>query len=128
MVEGSSWGTILSDIDLLLVRGDMTAVVEVKSKRDKLGRARDQLLALRDYVDFAYVATDQNGGRWHDRNIGIIRIEGESVHCMKEPRRFTARPSLTSTLNLYKSTLLRLLGKDHHSTTSKVMVFTLLCE
>ncbi len=53
-----AWGSILSDLDLLLVKDDQLILVEVKSSKDNLARARKQIEATEDFVDRVYIATD----------------------------------------------------------------------
>lgn len=82
-----AWGSILSDIDLLLigrpgaaaggpglgVRQEVVAV-EVKSSRDDLRRAAAQVGRLLDYADRAYVATDYTPRRFAVRGAGLIVV------------------------------------------------------
>ncbi len=53
-----AWGNILSDVDLLVLKNDEIVAVEVKSSKDNLKRARKQIENIKDYVDYAYVATN----------------------------------------------------------------------
>lgn len=82
-----AWGSILSDIDLLLIgrpgaaagapscggRQEILAV-EVKSSRDDLRRAAAQVGRLLDYADRAYVATDYTPRRFAVRGAGLIVV------------------------------------------------------
>ena len=79
-----AWGSILSDIDLLLIgrpggaagcgaRQELVAV-EVKSSRDDLRRAAAQVGRLLDYADRAYVATDYAPRRFAVRGAGLIVV------------------------------------------------------
>ena len=91
-----AWGSILSDVDLLLVgrapagaaagggRGrQAVAAVEVKSSRDDLRRAQSQVRRLLEYADYAYVATDYAPRRFDVRGAGLIVVRGGSVHVVR---------------------------------------------
>lgn len=84
-----AWGSILSDIDLLLIGRPVPAglaagpggrqevvAVEVKSSRDDLRRAAVQVGRLLDYADRAYVATDYTPRRFAVRGAGLIVVGG----------------------------------------------------
>ena len=43
-----AWGSILSDIDILLVKENQLVCVEVKSHRDKLSKAPKQIDRIKD--------------------------------------------------------------------------------
>ena len=94
-----AWGSILSDVDLLLVgRADApagaeagggsggrqaVAAVEVKSSRDDLRRAQSQVRRLLEYADYAYVATDYVPRRFDVRGAGLIVVRGGRVHVVR---------------------------------------------
>ena len=93
-----AWGSILSDIDLLLVgrgggRGARPAVaaVEVKSSRDDLRRAPAQVGRLLDYADYAYVATDYVPRRFAVRGAGLIVVRGGRVDVVRSAPRAAGR-------------------------------------
>lgn len=101
-----AWGSILSDIDLLLVgrRGETTegwggggsarqvvAAVEVKSSRDDLRRAPAQVGRLLDYADYAYVATDYVPRRFAVRGAGLIVVRGGRVDVVRSAPRAARR-------------------------------------
>lgn len=79
-----AWGSILSDIDLLLIgrpggaagRGARQEVVavEAKSSRDDLRRASAQVGRLLDYADRAYVATDYAPRRFDVGGAGLLVV------------------------------------------------------
>lgn len=89
-----AWGSILSDIDLLLIgraargpggRGarQVLAAVEVKSSRDDLRRAPAQVGRLLDYADYAYVATDYVPRKFGVRGAGLIVVRGGRVDVVR---------------------------------------------
>ena len=94
-----AWGSILSDIDLLLVgRGgsggaprQAVAAVEVKSSRDDLRRAPAQVERLLDYADYAYVATDYVPRRFAVRGAGLIVVRGGRVDVVRSAPRAARR-------------------------------------
>ena len=65
-----AWGSILSDIDLLLIKNNYLIYVEVKSKRDKILKGMEQIGRKKDYIDYAYIATNKNINNWTDTKIG----------------------------------------------------------
>ena len=74
-----AWGSILSDVDLLLIKDCRLTCVEVKSSRDNLGRAEQQIDRLMDYVDYAYVATDKHVKNWEMAKVGLIHIQENQI-------------------------------------------------
>lgn len=90
-----AWGSILSDVDLLLVGRapagaaaggggrQAVAAVEVKSSRDDLRRAQSQVRRLLEYADYAYVATDYTPRRFDVRGAGLIVVRGGRVHVVR---------------------------------------------
>lgn len=91
-----AWGSILSDVDLLLVgrapasagaARQAVAAVEVKSSRDDLRRAPAQVRRLLDYADYAYVATDYAPRRFAVRGAGLIVVRGGRVDVVRSAPR-----------------------------------------
>lgn len=105
-----AWANILSDIDVLLVKDDSVTVIEVKSKRDNLQKARHQLLGIADYVDYAFVATDKKVKKWDEKDIGLILIEEGKPRIAIEAKRFVSRPGIRSLFGLQKKCLVRMTG------------------
>ncbi len=121
-----AWGSILSDIDLLLVgRGGgggggaggggaarpAVAAVEVKSSRDDLRRAPAQVERLLDYADYAYVATDYVPRRFAVRGAGLIVVRGGRVDVVRSaPRaaRLGERRAAAAAAALPRKCLLRM--------------------
>ena len=101
-----AWGNILSDVDLLLLKNDEIAAVEVKSSKDNLKRARKQIEHIKDYVDYAYVATDYIPRKFSLRNTGLIYVNG-SVVILKSPKLLSDSPRLYSLDSLPKKCLCR---------------------
>lgn len=101
-----SWGNILSDVDLLLLKDDEIIAVEVKSSKDNLRRARKQIDNLRDYVDYAYVATDYIPRKFNIRNAGLIYVNGHTV-ILKRSKLLSDIPRLYSIDSLPKKCLCR---------------------
>lgn len=98
-----AWGSILSDIDLLLVGRagggggggggrQALAAVEVKSSADDLRRAPAQVGRLLDYADYAYVATDYVPRRFAVRGAGLIVVRGGRVDVVRSAPRTGGRP------------------------------------
>jgi hypothetical protein len=105
-----AWGSILSEADLLLVKENSLTYVEVKSRRDKFSKAIRQIQRMKDYVDYAYVATDRVVCMRDLPNVGLIFVRSDQVTFLKEPKRFCSIPRFSSIVSLKKKCLLRLLG------------------
>jgi len=101
-----AWGNILSDVDLLLLKNDEIILVEVKSSKDNLKRARRQIENVKDYVDYAYVATDYIPRKFSLRNAGLIYVNGNIV-ILKSPKLLSDNPRLFSLYSLPKKCLCR---------------------
>lgn len=53
-----AWGKVLSEIDLVAVKHEEIVIIEVKSKRDKITRAKKQLDKIRILSDYCFIASD----------------------------------------------------------------------
>ena len=105
-----AWGSILSELDLLLLRDGMLTYVEVKSRRDKLSKALQQIERMKDYVDYGYVATNKLVKDWGIPEIGLISVQNDVVTFMRKPTRFRGNPRFSSIIALKKKCLTRFLG------------------
>ncbi len=107
-----AWGPIISDVDLLLIKNGLITYVEVKSSKDKIARASEQINQTRDFVDYAYVATEKNVINWSISDVGLILVKAETIKMVKRARRFTKKPMFLSVLCLKKKCLAKLTGVD----------------
>ena len=107
-----AWGSVLSDIDLLLLKEQSLTYVEVKSSRDNISRARQQINRIMDYIDYAYVATDKRVTNFDMDKVGLITVHDETVRVLKKAARFSNKPSFYSVITLKKKCLSRFLGMD----------------
>ena len=114
-----SWGSIISDIDLLLIKEDKIGIVEVKSSHDNLKRAKKQISNIKDYVDFVYIATDFKPRKLPTPIAGWILVE-DKVAVMKFPQIINTAPSHYSVDSLPKKCLERYL--DQKNISSKGMI------
>lgn len=110
-----AWGSILSDIDILLIKNDILILIEVKSSRDNLLRAKKQISVIQDYVDFAYIATDYYPKKWPSTRAGHIVTKDGTVSILKEPTMLKRTPTLNSVMSLKKESLLKLLGNSSNA-------------
>jgi hypothetical protein len=53
-----AWGNVLSEIDVIAIRNEEIVIIEVKSKRDKINRAKKQLDKIRIFADYCFIASD----------------------------------------------------------------------
>ncbi len=113
-----AWGNILSDVDLLLLKNDEIVAVEVKSSKDNLKRARKQIENIKDYVDYAYVATNYIPRKFSLRNTGLIYVNG-SVVILKSPKLLSDNPRLFSLDSLPKKCLCRWTKTKNQSYSNK---------
>ena len=111
-----SWGSIISDIDLLLIKENKIGVVEIKSSRDNLRRAKKQISNIKDYVDFVYIATDYKPKKLPTSLAGWIFVENK-ITVMKLPQIIRSVPSYYSVDSLPKKCLKRYL--DHKNISPK---------
>jgi hypothetical protein len=109
-----SWGNIISDIDLLLIKENKVGIVEVKSSHDNLKRAKKQISNIKDYVDFAYIATDFKPRKLPTSIAGWIFVKDE-VTIMKYPQTISNEPSHYSVDSLPKKCLERYLEQKNLS-------------
>lgn len=109
-----SWGNIISDIDLLLIKENKVGIVEVKSSHDNLKRAKKQISKIKDYVDFAYIATDFKPRKLPTPIAGWIYVK-DDVTIMKQPRTINKVPSHYSVGSLPKKCLERYLNQKNIS-------------
>lgn len=111
-----AWGSILSDIDLLLIKNDTLTLVEVKSSKDNLSRVKKQFEEIRDYVDYVYIATDYYPKKWPLDNTGRIVIKDGIIDFLKKPEKIEQIPTVNSIMSLKKSDLTTMLGLQKHQT------------
>jgi len=111
-----AWGSILSDVDLLLIKNDQLILVEVKSSRDNLSRAKSQIKEIEDFVDLIYLATDYYPRKWPSRKAGRIVVKDGQVNILKEGKPLDKLPKLETLLSLRRESLSKLLGKSENET------------
>jgi Holliday junction resolvase-like predicted endonuclease len=105
-----AWGSILSDIDLLLVKDGLLTYVEVKSRRDNLAKAIVQIEKVKDYFDYAFIATDRQIGDLDTSNIGLISVKGDKAKLIAKAGRFKNKPTFSSLISLKKKCLVKFVG------------------
>lgn len=123
-----AWGSILSDIDLLLIKNDTLTLVEVKSSKDNLSRVKKQFKEIQDYVDYFYIATDYYPKKWPLDNTGRIVVKDGTIDFLKMPEKIEQIPTVYSIMSLKKSDLTTMLGLQKHQTnrTTKYVMATQL--
>jgi Holliday junction resolvase len=107
-----AWGSILSDVDLFLLKDNVLTYVEVKSSRDNIMRAKMQVERVMDYVDYAYVATDRKVRNWAIPSVGLIYVQEEAVTLLRRAKKFSKKPRFYSIISLKKKCLTRFFGND----------------
>jgi hypothetical protein len=114
-----AWGSIISDIDLLLIKDNLLTLIEVKSSHDNLRRAKKQVRNILDFVDFVYVATDYHPRKWYMKDIGFIVVK-EKIDMRREAKQITRTPSNSSIGSLKKICLSRMMGFSSELQTKKL--------
>lgn len=104
-----AWGSMLSDLDLLLIKDNMLTLVEVKSSKDNIGRVKKQFHSIQDYVDYYYIATDFLPKKIPLQDAGWILVT-ENIEIKNNPKKLERFPTLDSVLLLKKQSLHPLLG------------------
>lgn len=106
-----SWGSIISDVDLVAMRNDILIGVEVKSERDKFKNAFRQINKIRDFFDRVYIASDKPKEfleeNWQDKRIGLLLIKNGEVS-ERGGQLFQTKPRHSALVMLRKNCLLRL--------------------
>lgn len=105
-----AWGTILSDIDVLASDGNDLIAVEIKSRQDSLSGVDRQIIALKRYMDYVYLATERHLRRSIDSGTGLLRIDGDQVRLIREPRRINSKPTIGSLARLRRICLARIMN------------------
>lgn len=105
-----AWGSILSDIDILLVKDYQLVCVEVKSHRDNLAKAPKQIDRIKDYVDYAYIATDKPITNLDVPDVGLIYVQRDKVKIVKKAKKFSNKPRLNSIATLKKKCIVSFFG------------------
>jgi len=120
-----AWGNIISDVDLLLLKNNKLTMIEVKSSRDKLQKAKNQINNVRDFVDFVYLATDYRPKKWSQKNTGMLLVNG-SVDVIKEPKPLIQPPRHESIDALQKKCLKRLAQIKGHKNSDNLRKYELV--
>ncbi len=107
-----AWGSVISDVDLLLIKNQTLTYVEVKSSKDKISRAKQQIERVKDYVDYAYVATSKQKTNFEMPKVGLIKICKGEIKVSKIAEKFSNKPSFYSVSTLKKKCLIRFLGEN----------------
>lgn len=107
-----AWSSIISDVDLIAFNDDEVIITEIKSKKDHIYRALQQLEKVKGFSDKLYVATDTNFesinfNKWDDE-IGLLIIKDKDVTEIKSAKKIKSIPKDNSIAKLKKKCLVRL--------------------
>ena len=78
-----AWHGSLSDVDVLMTKDGFLYGVEIKSNRDNIKRANEQLEKLSCFVDYCYLATEKMPKRLI-KNAGLIIVDDWGVRIIKD--------------------------------------------
>jgi len=107
-----AWGQALYEVDVVAIKDEEITLVEVKSKRDKISRAYDQIERLRSIIDYCFVASDASIRDSHfDGDIGILLVNNE-VKIMRNARRVNVPITKGFLVKLKKKCLDRLYNRN----------------
>jgi len=70
-------------------------------------KALVQIERIKDYIDYAYVATNKLVSNWNFRAVGLIIVRDNAVTIVKKPTRLRSRPKFSSIISLKKKCLSR---------------------
>lgn len=107
-----AWGSIKSDLDILLIKHNVISYIEVKSKNDKIKKALIQIDKVKDIIDYGWIATEKTTVNVDSPNIGIIKINNDEINIIKHPIKFKNQPSFETLFSLKKKCLLNFLNKE----------------
>jgi len=113
-----SWGSIISDVDLVAMRNNALIGVEIKSKRDKFRPAFKQTDRICDFFDRLYIASDKREEflekNWQDWRIGLLLIKDGQV-IERKSNLLSKTPRHSTLVRLRKICLQRLSEAIHGS-------------
>lgn len=107
-----AWGRVLSEIDLIATKEEKIAVVEVKSKRDKVIRARRQLDKMRSLADYCFIASETivRESCFSD-DTGILLVGDDRIWLIRDARKLNEPVTKGTLLSLKKECLMELSGE-----------------
>ena len=100
-----AWGSIIIDLDLVLIKNDMVSYIEVKSKKDHFKNAIKQINNVKDFIDYAWIASDRNNINFKEPDIGLILLFDEKIRIENQPKKINDDPNFYSVLSLKKKCL-----------------------
>lgn len=116
-----SWGSIISDVDLVAIRNNALIGVEVKSKRDKFRPAFKQTDRIRDFFDRLYIASDKPEEflekNWQDWRIGLLLIKDGQV--IERKGKLLSKPPSHSSLVMLRKICLQRLSEIIHGYSNR---------
>jgi len=100
-----AWGKVLSEVDLVAVKNEII-IIEVKSKRDKITRAKKQLDKIRILSDYCFIASDTIvEPEQLAPDTGILLLKGDTISITREAKKIDEPVSKNFLLSFKKSHL-----------------------
>lgn len=101
-----AWGKVISEIDLVAANQNEVIIVEVKSKRDKISRARKQLDNVRIFSDYCFIASDTivNQNQLAS-DTGILFLNKDEIISIRQPKKINDSVTKDFLLKLKKTDL-----------------------
>jgi len=82
-----AWGSLLSEIDLILQNNNEITIIEVKSKKDNINSAHKQIETYKKYADYVFIASNDMLFKYNfDKDIGLIYVDN-GINIMRNASR-----------------------------------------
>jgi len=108
-----AWSNVLYELDVIGIRENEVTIVEVKSKKDRIMKAKTQMDILRGFADYAYVASDlliESSNFKED--IGIMFIHNNEVFIIRNAKKISDPITKDMLMKLKKKCVIKLCGND----------------
>lgn len=119
-----AWGKVVSEIDLIAIKNDEIIIIEVKSKKDKIFRAKNQLEKIRPLVDYCFIASDTLvEPEQIALDTGILYLNDENIRLIRDAKRIYEPISKDFLLTLKKESLINIykdFPKRHNMTKNEL--------
>jgi len=107
-----AWGSVLSEIDLILFKNNDITVVEVKSKNDKITSVYKQIETYKKFADFIFIASNDMLYKYNlNKDVGLIYVNDE-VNIIRKASRINNLVYYNDLKTLKKKCLLKILDDN----------------
>jgi len=107
-----AWGSVISEIDLILQNYNEITIFEIKSKQDKIQKAHIQIEKFKKYADYIYIVSDSLIDRnMFEEEIGLIYIN-RNIDILREAKKIFYNIEDKDLKKLKKACLFKLINSD----------------